>query len=91
MWLSKERKVSYVKTVKKFSELIEGDKVWWYGYKGTVHDIRISHICEDGPHMGERVYRFVVDLEPGADDIENTVYSGATYGGVESLIVLMRN
>ena len=27
--------------VKKYSELAEGDKVWWYGYKGTVHDILV--------------------------------------------------
>ena len=77
--------------VKKYSELAEGDKVWWYGYKGTVHDIRVTHLCESGPYKGERVYRFRVDLEPSSDHIEKTIYNGGTYGGVESLTVAMRD
>ena len=77
--------------VKKYSELAEGDKVWWYGYKGTVHDIRVTHLCESGPYKGERVYRFRVDLEPSSDHIEKTIYNGGTYGGGESLTVAMRD
>lgn len=77
--------------VKKYSELVEGDRVWWYGYKGTVRDIRVAYVCEAGPYKGERVYRFVVDLEPSSDHIEKTIYNGGVYGGVESLTVALRD
>lgn len=76
---------------KRYDELQNGDKVWWYGYKGTIRDIKQSGIMDFGPYKGEKTYSFKVDLEPSEDHIEKTIYNGGTYGGVEHLAVLMRD
>ena len=77
---------------KRYDELQNGDKVWWYGYKGTIRDIKKESTVTDpkNPYRGEGVYRFNVDLEPSEDHIERTSYNGGVYGGVGSLTVLMR-
>lgn len=75
---------------KKYSELAEGDKILYRGYKGTVSGIRVVGVCENDWYRGERIYRFRIDFDPSPDHIERTIYNGAEYGGVESLEVAIR-
>lgn len=75
---------------KRYSELQDGDEIWFYGYAGTVRNIEMTGHAKEGLYAGERVYKFNVDFEPSADHIEKTSYNGGCYGGVEHLEVLMR-
>lgn len=76
---------------KTYGELRDGDKIWFYGYKGTVRNVEVVGHAKDGPYAGERVIDFNVFFEPSVDHIEKTLYNGGRYGGVEHLRVAMRN
>ena len=77
---------------KRYDDLQDGDKIWWYGYKGTVRNVSKVDTVTDkaNPYYGECVYRFNVYLEPSEDGIEKTIYNGGTYGGVASLEVRLQ-
>lgn len=75
--------------IKRYGELRDGDRIRFYGYAGTVRDVKIGDRLKDGPYAGDRDVSFRVYFDPSEDHIERTVYNGGCYGGVESLKVAM--
>ena len=81
--------------LKRYDELKKGDKIYFYGYKAFVRDIKVSGIVkeENNPYYGEKIFSLNIGFEPSEDEIEKTAYNSDefNYGGVASLTVGMRN
>ena len=81
--------------MKRYDELKKGDKIYFYGYKAFVRDVKESGVVEEenNPYYGEKIFSLNIGFEPSEDGIEKTAYNsdGFNYGGVASLIVCMRD
>ncbi|MBO9144202.1 hypothetical protein [Agathobacter rectalis] len=80
---------------KRYDELKKGDKIWFYGYKAFVRDIKENGIVNDKnniEHLGEKIFALNIGFEPSTDGIEKTIYNSNSfnYGGVASRTVGMR-
>jgi hypothetical protein len=80
---------------KRYDELKKGDKIWFYGYKAFVRDIKENGIVNDKnniEHLGEKIFALNIGFEPSPDGIEKTIYNSNSfnYGGVASRTVGMR-
>ena len=80
---------------KRYDELKKGDKIWFYGYKAFVRDVKECGIVIDERnlfHFGEKIISLNIGFEPSEDGIEKTAYNSDkfNYGGVASRTVSMR-
>lgn len=57
---------------KRYDELEKGDKIWFYGYKAFIRDIKESGIVTDksNPYFGEKIISLNIGFEPSDDHIE---------------------
>lgn len=82
--------------MKRYDELKKGDKIWFYGYKAFIRDIKESGIVTDKKnvfHFGEKIISLNIGFEPSDDHIERTIYNENCfgYGGVASITIEIRN
>ena len=50
---------------KRYDELKKGDKIWFYGYKAFVRDIKENGIVNDKnniEHLGEKIFALNLSL-----------------------------
>lgn len=80
--------------LKRYDKLEKGDKIWFYGYKAFIRDIKESGIVIDknNPYFGEKIISLNIGFEPSDDGIEKTIFNEDCfgYGGVASLTMAMR-
>lgn len=70
---------------KRYDELKKGDKIWFYGYKAFVRDIKENGIVNDKnniEHLGEKIFALNIGFEPSPDSIEKTIYNSNSFNYV---------
>lgn len=76
---------------KTYGELKDGDKIYFYGHKATVSNVKVVGKADFGRHKGENIISFNVEFDKNDELSKYGQYQSGRYQGVESISVAMQD